>query len=116
MAKRRRSQKPLDTPRLTKWNATAAQAKVFAKERKLKNRIHELEQELLAVETVNANLISAVNDAKREADFARPSTKRIVAMERFARLPMLHLVEHDLVVSALELANWALELQGKRKP
>lgn len=107
---RRRKREAIVTTRQTPWNATKAQAKQFAKERKLRGRIHQLEQELAAAKRAEADAIVTANEEKRLRLAAVPSRKQYMALKAFAGLPASMLVQFGMVDHGIELARWVVDL------
>jgi hypothetical protein len=102
--------------RLEPFGATKARGKQFAAERKLKNRIHELEQQVAALERREADAHVKLVEAERRALIGQPTAGQHAALKVFAALPTATMVELGLVDHGLELARWSLELQGKKVP
>lgn len=116
---RRRKRDPLAGPRPEPFGATKARGVKYAKQRKLFNRIHELEEQVAILERREAHAHARAEEAERKLAGARPNVRRVLAMEAFARLPAITLIELEahvprIVDHALELGRYALELQGKR--
>lgn len=103
--------------RLEPFGATQARGKQYAATRKLQNRIHELEQQVVVLERREAHAHAKVMEAERLARDAQPTAVQVVAMEAFARLPAMVLLELEqrapgIVAYGIELGKWALRLRG----
>lgn len=101
--------------RLEPFGATQKRGKQYEKERKLKNRIHELEQELAGNLTALANLNASKVDAERKARDAQPTENQLNALRRIAHVPLTKIVELKLEAPALVIAEWVLALERSRQ-
>lgn len=101
------------TTRQEPFGATKRRGKQYAAERKLKNRIHELEEELSAMQRREAHAHASAMDAERRLGIAQPTAGQKAAIHAFGNLPAATLVELKLVDEGLELARWSNELHGK---
>lgn len=97
--------------RLEPFGATKKRSKKFEQERRVKNRIHELEQALAASERSAAHLTAELVEAKRKVDAGRPHASQLAALRAFATLPMTIMIELGLDREGAELARWALNLE-----
>lgn len=111
MAKKRRRARraidPLAGPRHPPFGATRAQAKRHQAERDLKNRIHELEQQL-----ANTHSVAATYEKRLAASENPP----LHAMTRLCETPVARLVAAGIDVSLVtEISTW-LERRKQVKP
>ena len=97
------------------FGATKKRGKQFERERKLKNRIAELEGELAGNLTALANLTAAKVDAERRARDARPDENQLNSLRRIVHVPLTKLVELNLQAPALVIAEWLLALEKARQ-
>lgn len=91
-------------PRPPKWGATQREAKAFAETRALKNRIHELEQELVATGTADTSW--------------HPTGNEIHALYQVISLPVVAATEAGIAAHLGELASWhrRLERWNRQRP
>lgn len=92
--------------RLEPFGATKARGKGFAKERKLLNRIHELEQQVAALERREAVAHARAIEAERLEIVARPTPMQLAALRAISNLTANDIVELNLVQHAIVLTNW----------
>lgn len=93
------------------FGATKKRGKQFEVERKLRNRIFELEQEVAALQRREAAAHAARGEAERVARDARPTTPQLQALHAVASLPYLAAFRLGLSTLTLnELARWYTQL------
>lgn len=98
--------------RLEPFGATKARGKQFAAERKLKNRIRELEQQVAMLERREAEAHAARMEAERRMVLAQPNVGQHAALKAISSLPTAKVVELGVLDHVVELAKWSLDLAG----
>jgi hypothetical protein len=100
-----------NTRRRSPWNASKADAKRFAVERELKNRIAELESERkLTIATVN-NLIDARNNLRRMLD-AVCDPKQVANLRLLGQVSIKEARRLGLVEALVRVELWRELLEG----
>ena len=92
--------------RLEPFGATKARGKRYAAERALRNRIHEVEQEIEILRRREAHAHARAEEAERRASAASPNTAQVAAMRAVANMSVVQAIDLGLLDSVLEIAKW----------